>query len=72
MHRFIQFNDENIDSFLVMEMADLTKTLSKNADMNLKYGPFSYLDLKEETVYVSHFWDHRKRDEEVHGLKSDI
>ncbi|MBN8193058.1 VWA domain-containing protein [Bacillus sp. NTK074B] len=72
MHRFIQFNDENIDSFLVMEMADLTKTLSKNADMNLKYGPFSYLDLKEETVYVSHFWDHRKREEEVHGLKSDI
>ena len=72
MHRFIQFNDENIDSFLVMEMADLTKTLSKNGDMNLKYGPFSYLDYKEETVYVSHFWDHRKRDDEVHGLKSDI
>ncbi|PFA70699.1 hypothetical protein CN378_00050 [Bacillus sp. AFS015802] len=72
MHRFIQFNDEGIDSFLVMEMADLTKTLSKNADMNLKYGPFSYLDYKEETVYVSHFWDHRLRDEEVLGLKSDI
>ncbi|MCA1058573.1 hypothetical protein LCL96_06480 [Rossellomorea aquimaris] len=72
MHRFIQFNDENIDSFLVMEMADLTKTLSRNADMNLKYGPFSYLDHKEETVYVSHFWDHRKREEEVHGLKSDV
>jgi nitric oxide reductase activation protein len=72
MHRFIQFNDENIDSFLVMEMVDLTKTLSKKADMNLKYGPFSYLDYKEDTVYVSHFWDHRKRKEEVHGLKSDI
>ncbi|WP_282139337.1 vWA domain-containing protein [Rossellomorea aquimaris] len=72
MHRFIQFNDETIDSFLVMEMADLTKTLSQNADMNLKYGPFSYLDYKEGTVYVSHFWDHRKKEEEIHGLKSDI
>ncbi|NMH70254.1 VWA domain-containing protein [Bacillus sp. RO3] len=72
MHRFIQFNDETIDSFLVMEMTDLTKTLAKDADMTLKYGPFSYLDYKESTVYVSHFWDHRKKEEEVHGLKSDI
>ncbi|BCB04280.1 vWA domain-containing protein [Bacillus sp. KH172YL63] len=72
MHRFIQFNDETVDSFLVMEMADLTKTLTKNGDMELKYGPFSYLDFKGEAVYVSHFWDHRRKEEEVHGLKSDI
>ncbi|MGG4547176.1 hypothetical protein ABER02_05230 [Rossellomorea marisflavi] len=72
MHRFIQFNDERIDSFLFMEMADLAKTLSKNAEMSLKYGPFSYLDPKNEVVYVSHFWDHRDKRDETYGLKSDV
>jgi nitric oxide reductase activation protein len=72
MERFIQFNDETIDSFLFMEMADLAKTLAKDGEMELKYGPYSYIDYKEHTVYISHFWDHRKRADEVNGLKSDI
>ncbi|WP_064093227.1 vWA domain-containing protein [Rossellomorea aquimaris] len=72
MQRFIQFNDETIDSFLFMEMSDLAKTLTRNGAMTVKYGPFSYLDVKEETVFISHFWDHRKREEEVNGLKSDV
>jgi nitric oxide reductase activation protein len=72
MQKFIQFNDEKIDSFLFMEMADLAKTLSKNGDMDLKYGPHSYLDVSDATVYISHFWDHRTKEEELHGLKSDI
>ncbi|MGM0845284.1 MAG: vWA domain-containing protein [Bacillota bacterium] len=72
MQRFIQFNDETIDSFLFMELSDLAKTLSKNGDMELEYGPHSYMDIKNEKVYVTHFWDHRSRTEELHGLKSDI
>jgi nitric oxide reductase activation protein len=72
MERFIQFNDETIDSFLFMEMADLAKTLAKNGEIELKYGPYSYIDYKEQTVYVSHFWDHRNRADEINGLKSDI
>ncbi|OIU71426.1 nitric oxide reductase activation protein NorD [Rossellomorea aquimaris] len=72
MERFIQFNDETIDSFLFMEMADLAKTLSRNGDMELKYAPYSYVDYKQQIVYVSHFWDHRKRMDEVNGLKSDV
>jgi nitric oxide reductase activation protein len=72
MRKFIQFNDEKIDSFLFMELSDLAKTLSKNGDMELEYGPHSYLDIINETVYVTHFWDHRSKKEELHGLKSDI
>ncbi|MCA1053953.1 VWA domain-containing protein [Rossellomorea aquimaris] len=72
MERFIQFNDETIDSFLFMEMEDLAKTLAKNGDVELKYGPFSYIDYKQQIVYVSHFWDHRNRADEINGLKSDV
>ncbi|RIW35043.1 VWA domain-containing protein [Bacillus salacetis] len=72
MRRFIQFNDETIDSFLFMELTDLAKTLSKNGEMELEYGPHSYMDIQDEKVYVTHFWDHRSKQEELHGLKSDI
>ncbi|WP_113929211.1 VWA domain-containing protein [Bacillus sp. P14.5] len=72
MQRFIQFNDETIDSFLFMELSDLVKTLSKNSEMELEYGPHSYLDINNEKVFVTHFWDHRSKLEELHGLKSDI
>ncbi|MBM7584121.1 nitric oxide reductase activation protein [Bacillus pakistanensis] len=72
MHRFIQFNDETIDSLLYMELVDLAKTLSQNGEMEVKYEPYSYLDLKNHHVYVSHFWDHRKQEDKVNGLKSDI
>ncbi|EDL66169.1 vWA domain-containing protein [Bacillus sp. SG-1] len=72
MRRFIQFNDEKIDSFLFMELSDLAKTLTQNGEMELEYGPHSYMDAKNETVYVTHFWDHRSKLEEIDGLKSDI
>ncbi|KUP06420.1 hypothetical protein Q75_07720 [Bacillus coahuilensis p1.1.43] len=72
MHRFIQFNDETIDSFLFMELLDLTKTLTKEPEMDVAYAPHSYLNLKEKKLFVSHFWDHRSKDDERNGLKSDI
>jgi nitric oxide reductase activation protein len=72
MRRFIQFNDETIDSFLFMELSDLAKTLSKNGEMELEYGPHSYMDIKNDKVFVTHFWDHRSNEEELNGLKSDI
>ncbi|MEI5908883.1 VWA domain-containing protein [Bacillus spongiae] len=72
MHRFIQFNDETINSFLVMELIDLAKTLTRNKEMDVQYGPHSYLDEKNDVIFVSHFWDHRPYEEEVNGLKSDI
>lgn len=36
--RFIKFNDKNVDSFLYMELADLTKTLTKNDDIEVGIG----------------------------------
>ncbi|TDL34867.1 VWA domain-containing protein [Jeotgalibacillus sp. S-D1] len=72
MQRFIQFNDENINSFKLMELIDLAKTLTKEKEMDVEYGPLNYLDLPNQKIIVSHFWDHRKDREEWLGLTSDI
>lgn len=72
MRRFIQFNDKKIDSFLFMELSDLTKTLTKQNDWEVKFGFQSYLDFQNRTLYVSYFWDNRPNEEKVNGLKSDV
>ncbi|PMC39761.1 hypothetical protein CJ195_04510 [Bacillus sp. UMB0899] len=70
--RFIKFNDQQVDSFLFMELSDLAKGLTKNGEMEVDYSVQSYLDPFEKKIYVSHFWDHRERSETELALKSDI
>ncbi|MBM7647731.1 nitric oxide reductase activation protein [Bacillus ectoiniformans] len=72
MKRFIQFNDETVNSFLLMELNDLAKTLTRNSEIEVLYGPHSYLDQLNEQIFVSHFWDHRPFEVERAGLKTDI
>ncbi|MBM7580194.1 vWA domain-containing protein [Jeotgalibacillus terrae] len=72
MQRFIQFNDEQVNSFRLMQLIDLAKTLTGQKEMNVEYSPMNYLDVSENTVFVSHFWDHRPEIEEWHGLITDI
>lgn len=70
--RFIKFNDKNVDSFLYMELADLTKTLTKNDDIEVEYRVSSYYDPLQKIIYLSHFWDNRPDSDKVYGLKSDV
>ncbi|MTH51982.1 hypothetical protein GKZ89_01080 [Bacillus mangrovi] len=70
--RFIKFNDSQIDSFLFMELSDLAKTLSQNAELELEYAPYSYLNPTENKIYLTHFWDHRPEEDQRGGLKSDV
>jgi len=70
--RFIKFNDKNVDSFLYMELADLTKTLTKNDDIEVEYRVSSYYDPLQQIIYLSHFWDNRPDSDKVYGLKSDV
>ncbi|WP_027409350.1 vWA domain-containing protein [Anoxybacteroides tepidamans] len=72
MKRFIQFNDKKIDSFLFMQLSDLTKTLMKQSDWEIAFGFQSYLDVPNRTVYVSYFWDNRPAEEKINGFKSDV
>ncbi|MFD2214410.1 vWA domain-containing protein [Metabacillus endolithicus] len=70
--RFIKFNDQQVDSFLFMSLSDLAKGLTKIPDIEVDYSVHSYLDPFEKKVYVSHFWDHREKEETELALKSDI
>ncbi len=72
MERFIQFNDEQIDTMLLMELDDLVKTLIKQKEYSVEFRPHSYLDRKEKKVYVSHFWNHRPFTVMKNGLKTDV
>lgn len=72
MYRFIDFNDEKIDSLVLMELADLTKTLARDPEYETEFRVHSYLDRSERKVYVSHFWDHRPTEIVRAGMKSDV
>lgn len=72
MQRFIQFNDEKVDSMIVMEMADLVTTLTKNPEYEVEFGVHSYLDRSTKKIYVSHFWNHRPQHLLIDGIKSDV
>ncbi|MFA3776145.1 VWA domain-containing protein [Bacillus safensis] len=70
--KFIKFNDSRIDSFLFMELTDLAKTLAKSDDVELEYGVQSYYEPFEKKIFISHFWDDRKQEDMLAGLKSDV
>lgn len=70
--KFIEFNNQKVDSFLFIELQDLAITLSKIEDLYLEFAFQSYWDPAKKKVTVSHFWDHRSPEEMIHGLKSDI
>lgn len=72
MYRFINFNDEKVDSMLVMELTDLAKTLAKDASFDTEFRVHSYVDRSSKIIYVSHFWNHRPFDLMVAGLKTDV
>jgi nitric oxide reductase activation protein len=72
MERFIQFNDDKIDSMLLMELEDLAKTLTRNNEYEVRFSVHSYLDRKLKKIYISHFWNHRPVNIMKAGLKSDV
>lgn len=72
MHRFIDFNDEKADTFLLLELSDLAKTLADSPLLEAAIRVHSYLSMNNHRVYVSHFWNHRQVQDKKAGMKSDI
>ncbi|WP_144461709.1 vWA domain-containing protein [Siminovitchia fortis] len=72
MYRFIDFNDEKADTFLLLELSDLAKTLAKSALYETEFRVHSYLSTRDRKVFVSHFWNHRPEGIKKSGMKSDV
>lgn len=71
MH-YIKFNDEIIDSMLMMELSDLAQTLTKRRDIDIAFAVQSYFHPAEQKIYISHFWNDRAEEDKLAGFKSDI
>ncbi|WP_018393387.1 VWA domain-containing protein [Bacillus sp. 37MA] len=72
MERFIQFNDETVNSAFWMELSDLAAAIANDTNMKVEFGPLAYLQYEPAILYVSHFWQHRVKQEEIDGMKSDV
>ncbi|KKK35636.1 hypothetical protein WN59_02075 [Salinicoccus sediminis] len=71
-YSFIKFNDEIIDSKVMMELTDLTRLLFKDKDVSVSVRKHSYYNPYVNTVYVSTFWKHRYDITELEGFRHDI
>lgn len=72
LYHFIDFNDKKINSFLLLELEDLAKTLAKTNQYKVDFGKLSYISFQENKIYVSHFWDDRPQKIKIDGMKSEI
>ncbi len=71
-YSFIKFNDEIINSEVMMELTDLTRLLFKDKDVSVSVRKFSYFNPSVNTMYVSTFWKHRYDISELEGFRHDI
>lgn len=71
-YSFIKFNDEIIDSNVMMELTDLARLLFNDKDMFVSVRKFSYFNPKNNTMNVSTFWKHRYDISELEGFRHDI
>lgn len=71
-YSFIKFNDEIINSEMMMELTDLTRLLFKDEDVSVSVRKYSYFNPSVNTMYVSTFWKHRYDIAELEGFRHDI
>ncbi|MFG6496164.1 hypothetical protein P8610_12430 [Fictibacillus sp. UD] len=70
--KFLIFADTKIDSFVHMQLIDLSRSLSKVDKMDVSFSYHSYLERKSGVTHVSQFWNPYPRDIQLEGWKSDV
>lgn len=71
-YSFIKFNDEIVDSRIMMELTDLARLLFKDKNVTVSVRKFSYYHPSENIMNLSMFWKHRHDISEIDGFKHDI
>ncbi|MFC3418248.1 hypothetical protein ACFOLA_01840 [Salinicoccus hispanicus] len=71
-YSFIKFNDEIVDSKIMMELTDLARLLLRNKEVTVSVRKYSYYDPVENTFNLSFFWKHRTDITEREGFRYDI
>ncbi|MCG1009145.1 hypothetical protein J4760_03650 [Salinicoccus sp. ID82-1] len=71
-YSFIKFNDEIVDSKIMMELTDLARLLMKKREVTVSVRKYSYYDPVENTFNLSFFWKHRTDITEREGFRYDL
>lgn len=71
-YSFIKFNDEIVDSKIMMELTDLARLLFKDKSLTVGVRKFSYFNPSSNVMNFSMFWKHRHDISELEGFKHDI
>lgn len=71
-YSFIKFNDEIVDSRIMIELTDLTRLLFKDKDTTVSVRKFSYYNPSTNVMHLSMYWKHRHDISELDGFKHDI
>ncbi|NNU84527.1 hypothetical protein ETC05_12050 [Geobacillus sp. BMUD] len=72
MERFMMFNDRTIDSFLVMQLADLAQTLARSRHWKVEFAAHSGVHPNRRILYVSQLWDGYPPPNKEAAMKSDV
>ncbi|MBU5468495.1 VWA domain-containing protein [Virgibacillus sp. MSJ-26] len=67
-----RFHDKKIDTDLFLQLQDLTTVLSREPDLHFDFSYGSYLDVTDNKVTASTFWDQNDSNLKVAGYKTDI
>ncbi|WP_285769044.1 VWA domain-containing protein [Peribacillus sp. SI8-4] len=70
--KYIRFNDSIIDTALFLQLQDLSTVLSGISDLEFEYNYGSFIDLIENKVTASHFWENGNKEVKEAGLKTDV
>ena len=70
--KYIVFNDKKVDTALFLQLQDLACVLSGLENLKFKFDYGHYIDLKNQVITASRFWDNLPQREMEAGLKTDI
>ncbi|WP_342387078.1 hypothetical protein [Salinicoccus bachuensis] len=71
-YSFIKFNDEIVDSKIMMEITDLARLLLKKKEVTVTVRKYSYYNPASNEFNMSFFWKHRMDISEREGFRYDI
>jgi len=72
VNRFIQFNNETINTRRMIQLEHLAQALSRAPYLTLTTRKLMEYRPKEGAISISHFWKHREKDIEQKGQLSDL
>ncbi len=72
VNRFIQFNNETINTKRMIQLEQLAQALSRNPNLSLTVRKLMEFRPKEGAISISHFWNHREPVIEEKGQLSDL